>query len=118
MNHDPLEYEVCMCFHVALRKLIRHHKLNRLKVPSQMSECFGAGTGCGWCVPFLESIFEQLEQGEEPTMKVAVEEYRRRRAAYHREKGIEDPAKVRERESRIKDPDDLLDEIPDKWKLE
>ena len=24
-----------------------------------MSECFGAGTGCGWCRPFLQRLFDQ-----------------------------------------------------------
>jgi NAD(P)H-nitrite reductase large subunit len=26
-----------------------------------MSECFGAGTGCGWCRPYLKKIFEQFQ---------------------------------------------------------
>ncbi len=34
-------------------------RLNRPKVPSQLSECGGAGTGCGWCIPFLKQIFER-----------------------------------------------------------
>lgn len=25
---------------------------------SRMSECLGAGTGCGWCIPFLVRIWE------------------------------------------------------------
>jgi bacterioferritin-associated ferredoxin len=34
-------------------------------VPSQMSDCGGAGTGCGWCIPFLKQIFRQEVSGEE-----------------------------------------------------
>ena len=34
-------------------------RLNSPKVPSQLSECAGAGTGCGWCIPFLKQIFRQ-----------------------------------------------------------
>jgi NAD(P)H-nitrite reductase large subunit len=29
---------------------------------SQMSECFGAGTGCGWCRPYLTKLFEAAQQ--------------------------------------------------------
>ena len=32
---------------------------NRPKVPSQLSQCGGAGTGCGWCIPFLKQIYQQ-----------------------------------------------------------
>jgi bacterioferritin-associated ferredoxin len=32
--------------------------------PGQLSECFGAGTGCGWCRPFLVKLFEQAQAGE------------------------------------------------------
>jgi bacterioferritin-associated ferredoxin len=30
-------------------------------VPSQLSECYGAGTGCGWCRPFLKRLMEQAD---------------------------------------------------------
>lgn len=57
-----LDDEVCLCFHVSRRKLVNWAARNRPKVPSQMSACAGAGTGCGWCVPFLKQIFrKQLE---------------------------------------------------------
>jgi bacterioferritin-associated ferredoxin len=54
-----LDDEVCLCFHVTRRKVTQFIRVNRPEVPSQLSECFGAGTGCGWCRPFLEKIFEQ-----------------------------------------------------------
>lgn len=88
---EPNEREVCVCFHVPLRKLVKFHRLSRPRVPSQFSECYGAGTGCGWCVPFLEQLFEQLEHGEEPRFKMTAEEYRRRRREYHERTGRRPP---------------------------
>lgn len=38
------------------------------KVASQLSECLGAGTGCGWCRPFLEKMYRQWECGQEVTV--------------------------------------------------
>ncbi len=75
--------EVCLCFHVSLGKLGKHYRLTRPRVASQMSDCYGAGTGCGWCIPFLERIFDQMGRGEEPDLELSGEEYRRRRAQYH-----------------------------------
>jgi bacterioferritin-associated ferredoxin len=54
-----LDDEVCLCFHVTRRKVTQFVRVNRPERASQLSECFGAGTGCGWCRPFLEKIFEQ-----------------------------------------------------------
>jgi len=79
---DPLDREVCMCYHVPLRKIVRFHRLRSPRVVSQLSQCHGAGTGCGWCIPILERIFEQLERGETPQMKMSAAEYRARRARY------------------------------------
>jgi len=80
---DPLDREVCLCFHVSLGKLAKHARLNRPRVASQMSECYGAGTGCGWCIPFLERVFDQVNRGEEPSIQMSGDEYRRRRSRYH-----------------------------------
>lgn len=49
--------EVCLCFHVTRRKLENWIRLERPQVAAQLSECFGAGTGCGWCRPFLKRLF-------------------------------------------------------------
>jgi NAD(P)H-nitrite reductase large subunit len=54
-----LDDNVCYCFHVSRRKLVNWVRLHRPRVPSQLSECGGAGTGCGWCIPFLRQIFRQ-----------------------------------------------------------
>lgn len=80
--------EVCLCFHVPLGKLVKHYRLHQPRVASQLSECYSAGTGCGWCVPFLERLFEQLQQGQPPDLGLSAKEYQKRRTAYHREKNI------------------------------
>lgn len=85
-----LDDKVCYCFHVSRRKLVNWVRLNCPQVPSQLSECGGAGTGCGWCIPFLKQIFRQ---GTEPSGgcpppegvpidDVSADEYARQRAAY------------------------------------
>jgi len=51
--------ELCLCFHVTKRKVMQFIRVNQPQVPSQLSECFGAGTGCGWCRPFLKRLMEQ-----------------------------------------------------------
>ncbi len=80
-----LDAQVCYCFHVTRRKLVNYTRICRPRVPSQLSECGGAGTGCGWCVPFLKQIFEQVTRGRESELEgLTPEEYARRRAAYIR----------------------------------
>ena len=53
---------------------------------SQLSECSGAGTGCGWCIPFLKQLHRQAVEGGETTEleEMTPKEYERRRAAYVR----------------------------------
>ena len=48
--------EICYCYHVSLRKLVNFARRVRPVQPSRMTECLGAGTGCGWCIPFLTKI--------------------------------------------------------------
>ncbi|MCC6418321.1 MAG: (2Fe-2S)-binding protein [Gemmataceae bacterium] len=79
------DQKVCYCFHVSRRKLVNFIRLNQPKVPSQLSECGGAGTGCGWCIPFLKQLFNQAVRGGETELEqLTPEEYERRRAAYIR----------------------------------
>lgn len=54
-----LDDEVCLCFHVTKRKLVNFLRIERPKRAAQMSECFGAGTGCGWCRSYLQRMFER-----------------------------------------------------------
>lgn len=88
-----LDDKVCYCFHVTRRKLVNWARHNAPKVPSQLSMCGGAGTGCGWCVPFLKQIFRQelAERGgcaschsepEDALETLTAEEYAALRAEY------------------------------------
>ena len=80
-----LDDDVCLCFRVSRRKLVNWAARNRPVVPSQLSACGGAGTGCGWCVPFLKQIFRQSSQTdtEEGSLDhLTPEEYAARRAEH------------------------------------
>tara|TARA_Y100000589_G_C26832451_1_gene498567 strand:+ start:170 stop:439 length:270 start_codon:yes stop_codon:yes gene_type:complete len=81
MNSDD---DVCLCFHVSQRKLVNFMKRERPVVPSKLSECLGAGTGCQWCVPYLESMWTQWRNGEEPTLDATAENYAQERRAFHK----------------------------------
>lgn len=54
------EDELCLCFHVTRRKVEQYLRTQRPAVASQLSECYGAGTGCGWCRPFLKQLHQQF----------------------------------------------------------
>ena len=56
-----LDDDVCLCFHVSKRKVINFIRNEKPSTASQVSECFGAGTGCGWCRPYLEKLYQQLQ---------------------------------------------------------
>ena len=80
-----LDDELCLCFHVSKRKVLNYLRVHKPRVPSQLAECGGAGTGCGWCVPFLKKLHRQatagtLEAAEDP----AALDYAKARAAYIR----------------------------------
>ena len=78
-----LDDKVCLCFHVTRRKLVNYVRIHKPKVASQLSQCGGAGTGCGWCVPFLKQIFRQGTEAAE-LEQLTAEEYAKRRADYVR----------------------------------
>lgn len=80
-----LDAKICYCFHITRRKLVNFVRQERPKVPSQLSQCGGAGTGCGWCIPFLKQIFhEGTGIGATDLEQLTPEEYARRRADYIR----------------------------------
>lgn len=56
--------DVCVCFHVSLRKLYHYARRERPRVGSQLTECLGAGTGCQSCVPLLDVIAERAADVE------------------------------------------------------
>jgi bacterioferritin-associated ferredoxin len=100
---DPDDH-VCLCFRVSLRKIRAYLRREDPPVASLISECLGAGTGCGWCVPFLTELHRQhrelasarIDGGEtggsdaadggaaQPDLKISPERYANERAAYRR----------------------------------
>ena len=83
-----LDAKICYCFHVSKRKLLNFIRREKPRVASQLSECGGAGTGCGWCIPFLREMHQQStgQQGQ-VIDQLTPEEYASRRAAYIRAGG-------------------------------
>ena len=74
---------VCLCFHVSKRKIVNYCRRERPPVVSLVSECLSAGTGCGWCIPFLKKLHKQAMDGEpNPDLPVSPKEYAARRANY------------------------------------
>lgn len=87
--------KLCYCFHVSQRKVLNYLRVHKPRVPSQLSECGGAGSGCGWCIPFLKKHFEQWKNGtDEPsqTVHLSADEYAAARAEYVREGGGKPPS--------------------------
>lgn len=83
MNPDD---EVCLCFRVSLRKVRGFLQREDPPVSSLISECLGAGTGCGWCVPFLKHLHACHVKGEPVDMRVSPEQYARERLVYRSQK--------------------------------
>ncbi len=77
--------KLCYCFHITQRKILNHLRVCKPRVPSQLSDCGGAGTGCGWCIPFLKKHFEQWKQGEETAVAMSADDYAAARADYVRD---------------------------------
>jgi NAD(P)H-nitrite reductase large subunit len=69
-----LDDELCLCFHVTRRKVINYLRIEKPKKVAQLSDCFGAGTGCGWCRPLLQKLFEQAQQGNEKDLQLPAAE--------------------------------------------
>lgn len=51
-----LDDKICYCYGVSMRKLVNFSRRVRPEQASRMTECLNAGTGCGWCIPFLIKI--------------------------------------------------------------
>lgn len=75
-----LDDEICYCYHVSMRKLIHFARRTRPTHPSRMTECLGAGTGCGWCIPFLIKIARDPDRFDLSDLEA--EEYAALRRAY------------------------------------
>ena len=80
MNPDD---KICYCYHVSHRKLVNFARREKPKRASQMSECLGAGTGCGWCIPFLKKIFESVSNDNgDAEVNLSPDQYAAERQAY------------------------------------
>ena len=79
--------EVCLCYHVTKRKIVNFIRVEKPKVVSQVAECGGAGTGCGWCRKYIGTLFDQrldnLADADDPTP----ESYAADRSQYVRDGG-------------------------------
>jgi bacterioferritin-associated ferredoxin len=79
--NDP-DRKICYCYTVTCRKLVNFARRTRPARASQMSDCLGAGTGCGWCIPFLMTIHEAVKAQTEPEIALSPEDYEALRKTY------------------------------------
>lgn len=81
-----LDDKVCYCFHVSKRKIVNFIRRERPKRASQVSECFGAGTGCGWCIPFLTQLHQEIV-GDDAVESddISAADYEAMRKQYHQD---------------------------------
>ena len=78
-----LDEDVCLCFHVKKRKVLSFLRIEKPRRLAQLSECYGAGTGCGWCRTYLKHLFEAHQAGTlEGTGDLSAEEYAAARGKY------------------------------------
>lgn len=85
---DP-DQEVCLCFHVSRRKIERFLRLQQPQKAGQLSECFGAGTGCGWCRKYLVQMFQaaQSTANNPPSVDIPDQEQYAEMRRQYRESG-------------------------------
>ncbi|RIK80852.1 MAG: (2Fe-2S)-binding protein [Planctomycetota bacterium] len=76
--------ELCLCFHVTRRKVENFIRVERPVRAAQLAECYGAGTGCGWCRPYLKRLFEAAERQADAELPSA-DQYARGRTNYVRQ---------------------------------
>ena len=75
--------ELCLCFHVSRRKVANFIRIERPVRASQISDCSGAGTGCGWCRPLLQKMFDNaVQQGKTASVLPSAKEYSQMRKNY------------------------------------
>jgi bacterioferritin-associated ferredoxin len=80
-----LDDELCLCFHVTKRKVINYLRIERPQRVGQLADCHGAGTGCGWCRPFLQKLFDASRAAGEAAPDLPTpEEYAAARSNYVR----------------------------------
>ena len=80
-----LDEELCLCFHVTRRKVINYLRIEKPQRPGQLSECYGAGTGCGWCRTYLQQLFDAASKEDSTDAELpTADEYARMRSGYVR----------------------------------
>lgn len=72
--------KICYCYGVSMRKLMNFSRRVKPDRPSRMTECLGAGTGCGWCIPFLVKIADDPDAFQLEVL--TPDEYAQRRKNY------------------------------------
>ena len=78
-----MDDELCLCFHVTKRKVVNYIRIEKPKRVAQLSDCYGAGTGCGWCRPFLKKLFEQATADDDAATELpSPDEYAKARSKY------------------------------------
>lgn len=83
MGLSDLDQPICLCFHVTRRKIVNYLRVEKPRRAAQLSDCSGAGTGCGWCRPYLERLFQEaVSQGQTRADIPPAEEYARGRGAH------------------------------------
>ena len=88
-----LDDELCLCFHVTRRKVINYLRIEKPKRAAQLSDCFGAGSGCGWCRPFLKKLFEHAQTDNQQDLALpAADEFGISRTQYVQQGGGTPPA--------------------------
>ena len=80
-----LDDELCLCFHVTKRKVVNFLRVEQPQRESQLSECHGAGSGCGWCRPFLKKLFEAAQKKDIAAAELpSADDYAQGRTGYVR----------------------------------
>ncbi|QDS97167.1 (2Fe-2S)-binding protein [Adhaeretor mobilis] len=80
--------ELCLCFHVTRRKVENYIRIEKPRRVGQLADCYGAGTGCGWCRPYLEHLFKATQEGDaEQAALPTPEKYAADRSGYVRDGG-------------------------------
>ena len=81
---DP-DDDICLCFRVSKRKIVNFCRRERPPVSSLISECLSAGTGCGWDIPILKQLHQQVQEGiPDPDLPFSPLEYAARRKEFHK----------------------------------
>jgi NAD(P)H-nitrite reductase large subunit len=64
--HRDNETQICSCHNVTKGALVDRIKNGSCKTIAEVKSCTKAGTGCGGCMPLVQSIFNKtmLEMGQ------------------------------------------------------